>query len=61
MQFQLFVAIGRTSKLSFAQLYEKANRNTTIALLKYLLCRLNGIEHRLTDQTSHGRTDRSSG
>ena len=33
----LFVAIDRTSKFAFAQLHEKANRNTAAAFLKDLI------------------------
>ena len=36
-KFHLFVAIDRTSKFAFAQLHEKANRNTAAAFLKDLI------------------------
>ena len=36
-KFHLFVAIDRTSKVAFAQLHEKANRNTAAAFLKDLI------------------------
>jgi transposase InsO family protein len=36
-KLHLFVAIDRTSKFAFAQLHEKANRNTATAFLKDLI------------------------
>ncbi len=36
-KLHLFVAIDRTSKFAFAQLHEKANRNTAIVFLKALI------------------------
>src|SRR6266704_4104318 len=37
VKLHLFVAIDRTSKFAFAQLYEKANRHTATAFLKDLI------------------------
>ena len=45
-KFHLFVAIDRTSKFAFAQLHEKANRNTAAAFLKDLIAVVPYNSHR---------------